>query len=159
MEKAGCPCIWLIYYIYVKSTIRSDNKLLTRAMYMVLFCLFGVYRPTRYFHSYGDVYTLHNITYINVLFVTMCLIPIISDVIISVFIICNIKNPKKIAVVGIIYVKLKKKTRKLSSKALSLSFYLQELYEINNVSYIVTLNNNKWYILRHKCEVHFTMTS
>ena len=46
----------------------------------------------------------------------------------------------------IIYVKLKKKTRELSSKALGLSFYLQKLYKINNVSYIVTLNNNKRYI-------------
>ena len=42
--------------------------------------------------------------------------------------------------------KLKKKTRKLSSKALGLSFYLLKLYKINNVSYIVMLNNNKQYI-------------
>ena len=46
----------------------------------------------------------------------------------------------------IIYVKLKKKTRELSSKAFGLSFYLQKLYKINNVSYRVTLNNNKRYI-------------
>ena len=35
--------------------------------------------------------------------------------------------------------KLKKKTRELSRTALGLSFYLQKLYKINNVSYIVTL--------------------
>ena len=55
---------------------------------------------------------------------------------------CTLFNDKKEQMMkAVLYMVDVRKIKKENTITLGLSFYLQKLYKINNVSYIVTLNN------------------
>ena len=64
-EKAGCPCIRLIYYIYVQFNDRVSQQTTDTCSVHGTFILFGDYRPTPGSFTHMEISTRYIISHIS----------------------------------------------------------------------------------------------